>query len=292
MRQLLLFLLLASSLFAKLNVTVVYPYIKEITNSIAQDRVKITALSKGNWDPHFVVPKPSLVAYLRDSDLLILNGASLEIGWLDPLIKSANNPTIQKNADGYLNLSEYIKLQDIPKSTNRSMGHVHAEGNPHFILDPHNVIKIAHIITLKLSQLDPGNKAYYQKNFANFKAHWQKKLKTYDKKMKKCKGMMVIQYHELFNYFLRRYGINSIDNIEPLAGVSPNPKHTLKLINTVKSNDVKLILQDVYHEHKTSQFISQKTGVKVVDMPHDVGAMRGTDSLDKFYDTLVGQVCR
>lgn len=292
MRQLLLFLLLASSLFAKLNVTVAYPYIKEITNSIAQDRVKITALSKGNWDPHFVVPKPSLVAYLRDSDLLILNGASLEIGWLDPLIKSANNPTIQKNADGYLNLSEYIKLQDIPKSTNRSMGHVHAEGNPHFILDPHNVIKIAHIITLKLSQLDPGNKAYYQKNFANFKAHWQKKLKTYDKKMKKCKGMMVIQYHELFNYFLRRYGINSIDNIEPLAGVSPNPKHTLKLINTVKSNDVKLILQDVYHEHKTSQFISQKTGVKVVDMPHDVGAMRGTDSLDKFYDTLVGQVCR
>lgn len=292
MRQLLLFLLLASSLFAKLNVTVAYPYIKEITNSIAQDRVKITALSKGNWDPHFVVPKPSLVAYLRDSDLLILNGASLEIGWLDPLIKSANNPTIQKNADGYLNLSEYIKLQDIPKSTNRSMGHVHAEGNPHFILDPHNVIKIAHIITLKLSQLDPGNKAYYQKNYANFKAHWQKKLKTYDKKMKKCKGMMVIQYHELFNYFLRRYGINSIDNIEPLAGVSPNPKHTLKLISTVKSNDVKLILQDVYHEHKTSQFISQKTGVKVVDMPHDVGAMRGTDSLDKFYDTLVGQVCR
>ena len=292
MRQLLLFLLLASSLFAKLNVTAAYPYIKEITHSIAQDRVKITALSKGNWDPHFVVPKPSLVAYLRDSDLLILNGASLEIGWLDPLIKSANNPTIQKNADGYLNLSEYIKLQDIPKSTNRSMGHVHAEGNPHFILDPHNVIKIAHIITLKLSQLDPGNKAYYQKNFANFKAHWQKKLKTYDKKMKKCKGMMVIQYHELFNYFLRRYGINSIDNIEPLAGVSPNPKHTLKLINTVKSNDVKLILQDVYHEHKTSQFISQKTGVKVVDMPHDVGAMRGTDSLDKFYDTLVGQVCR
>jgi len=292
MKYILLSLLLVSSLFAKLNVTVAYPYIKEITHSIAQDRVKITALSRGNWDPHFVVPKPSLVAYLRDSDLLILNGASLEIGWLDPLIKSANNPTIQKNADGYLDLSHYIKLQDIPKSTDRSLGHVHAEGNPHFILDPHNVIKLGKVIMLKLALLDPKNQAYYQKNFANFKAHWKKKLKIYDKKMSKCKGMMVIQYHELFNYFLRRYEINSIDNIEPLAGVSPNPKHTLKLINTVKNNNVKLILQDVYHEHKTANFISQKTGVKVVDIPHDVGAMRGTENLDKFYDKLVGQVCR
>ena len=292
MKHILLLLLLASSLFAKLNVTVAYPYIKEITQSIAQDKVKITALSKGNWDPHFVVPKPSLIAYLRNSDLLILNGASLEIGWLSPLIKSANNPTIQQNANGYLDLSQYIKLQDIPKSTDRSLGHVHAEGNPHFILDPYNVIKLGKVIMIKLALLDPKNQAYYQNNFANFKAHWQKKLKSYDKRMNKCKGMMVIQYHELFNYFLHRYEINSIDNIEPLAGVSPNPKHTLKLINTVKNNNVKLILQDVYHEHKTAKFISQKTGVKVVDMPHDVGAMQGTESLDKFYDKLVGQVCR
>jgi zinc/manganese transport system substrate-binding protein len=238
------------------------------------------------------VPKPSLVAYLRDSDLLILNGASLEIGWLDPLIKSANNPTIQKNSNGHLDLSHYIKLQDIPKSTDRSMGHVHAEGNPHYILDPYNVIKLAKVIMLKLALLDPENQAFYQKNFAKFKAHWQVKLKSYDAKMGKCKGMMVVQYHELFNYFLRRYEINSIDNIEPLAGVSPNPKHTLKLINTVKNNNVKLILQDVYHEHKTAKFISQKTGVKVVDIPHDVGAMRGTNTLEKFYDKIVGQVCR
>lgn len=292
MKQLLLFLLLASSLFAKLNVTVAYPYIQEITKSIAQDRVKITSLAKGNWDPHFVVPKPSLVAYLRNSDLLILNGASLEIGWLNPLVKSANNPAIQKNAKGYLDLSHYIKLQDIPKSTDRSMGHVHAEGNPHFILDPHNVIKLGKVIMLKLALLDPKNQTFYQKNYAKFKAHWQQKLKALDKKMGKCRGMMVVQYHELFNYFLRRYSIQSIDNIEPLAGVSPNPKHTLKIIQEIKSNNVKLILQDVYHEHKTSKYIAQKTGVKVVDVPHDVGAMRGTGSLDKFYDKLVGQVCR
>lgn len=292
MKILLLLLLTASTLSAKLNVAAAYPYIKEITQKIGQDKVDIILLSKGNWDPHFVVPKPSLIAYLRNSDLLILNGASLEAGWLSPLLNSANNPKIQRNAKGYLNLSEYMDLQDIPKNVDRSMGHVHAEGNPHFILDPHNVIKLAKVISLKLSLLDGTNQKFYQNNFEVFKAEWQQKLNHYDKQMKACKGMNVIQYHELFNYFLRRYGINSLDNIEPLAGVAPNSKHTVELINTIKEHNIRFILQDVYHEHRTAHFIADKTGAKVVQLPHDVGALKGTDTLEKFYNTLVKALCR
>lgn len=291
MKILLLLLLLGSTLSAKLNVAAAYPYIKEITQEITKDKVDIILLSQGHWDPHFVVPKPSLIAQLRNSDLLILNGASLEIGWLSPLLGSANNPKIQKNAKGYLDLSQYLHLQDIPKSVNRSMGDVHAEGNPHFILDPHNVIKLAKVISLKLSSLDEANKAYYQKNFENFKTRWQIKLNEYDKQMKVCKGMNVIQYHELFNYFLRRYGINSLDNIEPLAGVSPNSRHTLELIDTIKKNNIKFILQDVYHEHKTADFLAQKTGVKVLQMPHDIDSLKGTSTLEGFYGTLIKQLC-
>ncbi|WP_309498335.1 metal ABC transporter solute-binding protein, Zn/Mn family [Sulfurovum sp.] len=288
----LLLLLLASTLSAKLNVAAAYPYIKEITQEIAKGRVDITLLSQGHWDPHFVVPKPSLIAQLRDSDLLIINGASLEIGWLPPLLSSANNPNIQKNVKGYLDLSQYVNLQDIPKSVDRSMGDVHAEGNPHFILDPHNVIKIAKVISLKLSSLDDANKAYYQNNFEAFKMQWEIKLNEFDKQMKACKGMNVIQYHELFNYFLRRYGINSLDNIEPLAGVSPNSRHTLELIDTIKKNNIRLILQDVYHEHKTADFLAEKTGAKVVKMPHDIDSLKGTSTLEGFYGTLVKQLCR
>lgn len=90
---------------------------------------------------------------------------------------------------------------------------------------------------------------------------------------------------------MRRYGIQSIDNIEPIPGINPNSKHAVKLINEIKEFDIKLILQDVYHEHKTAQFIAQKTGAKVVELPHDVGAVKGTKTLDRFFDTLVGRVC-
>lgn len=291
MKVILLFLVAFSATFAKLNIGVAYPYIEQLTKTIAQDRVKTTVLSRADWDPHFVVPKPSLVSKIRDIDVLILNGASLEMGWLPPLIDSAHNTKIQKGSNGYLDLSEYVKLQDIPKSVSRSMGHVHEEGNPHFALDPHNMIPLAEVIMLTLSLHDKANYSFYKKNFEAFKTHWQKKLKSYDTKMKKCKGMKVVQYHELYNYFLRRYGILSIDNLEPVPGIKPNSKHAIKLINEIKEHDIKLILQDVYHEHKTANFIAQKTGAKVVELPHDVGAVKGTQSIERFFDTLVGRVC-
>jgi zinc/manganese transport system substrate-binding protein len=291
MRALFILLVFATSLFAKLQVVAAYPYIEQLTKEIAKEKVEVTLLSQGNWDPHFVVPKPSLIGGLRDSDLLILNGASLEIGWLPPLIQRANNSKIQKGAEGYLDLSEYIKLKDIPKHIDRSMGHVHEEGNPHFILDPHNIINLAEVIMLKLSMLDRENYPFYKKNFEAFKAHWIKKLKRYDAKMRKCEGMKVVQYHELFNYFLYRYKIKSLGNLEPIPGVKPNSKHTLELIDMIGQNGVKLILQDVYHEDKTASFIASKSGAKAVKLPHDVGALKGTQTLDRFYDTLVGRIC-
>lgn len=284
-------LLFVTSLFAKIEIAAAYPYIGELTKAIAKDKANVVVLSRGDWDPHFVVPKPSLVSKLRNADLLILNGASLEIGWLPPLISSAHNAKIQKGEKGYLELSDYVKLKDIPGEVDRSMGHVHEEGNPHFALDPHNMIPLAEVIMLTLALHDEDNYSYYKKNFETFKTDWQKKLRNYDAKMKKCKGMKVVQYHELFNYFLRHYGIESIDNLEPIPGIKPNSKHALKLINEIKDEGVKLILQDVYHEHKTAKFIAQKTGAKVVELPHDVGAIKGTQTLEKFFDTLVGRVC-
>ena len=65
----------------------------------------------------------------------------------------------------------------------------------------------------------------------------------------------------------------------------------MKLINEIREYNVKLILQDVYHEHKTAKFIAQKTAAKVVELPHDVGAVKGTQTLDRFFDTLVGRIC-
>lgn len=67
-----------------------------------------------------MIPKPSFIAQLRKADLLIINGADLEIGWLPPVIKQANNHRIQPGSAGFLELSKQVKLIDIPVEVSRA----------------------------------------------------------------------------------------------------------------------------------------------------------------------------
>ena len=277
---------------AQFNVVVSYPYLGKITKAIGGDKVKIKVLASAKFDPHFVVPKPSLIPAISRANMLIANGAGLETGWLPPLLRSAHNGNVNIGASGFLDASRAVRLIDKPKSVSRAYGDVHPEGNPHFILDPHNVIPLAVLISKKLSSLNPENQAYYQKNLHQFTARWHTFLKKFDAKMKHCHGKKVVQYHELYNYLIKRYKMQKIDTIEPLPGISPSSKHTLALIQKIKQTKTKTILQDPYHEKRTAKFIASKTAAKVVVIPQDVGSVRGTDTLEKFYHTIAKRLCQ
>ena len=283
--------LLTTFLFASVQVDTTYATLGAVAKRVGGDEVKVNALANPKYDPHFITPKPSLIAKLRRADLLIINGGGLEIGWLPPLLRSANNAKIQNGAKGFLDISHFIHMIDVPTSVSRAYGDVHVEGNPHYFTDPHNILPMAKAIADKLIEIDPTHKQLYLQNLQNFEKEWTHFVKNFDQKMQACKTKKVVEYHELFDYFLRRYGIKSYANIEPLPGVSPSSKHTVVVIDIIKQNDIKKILQDVYHEKKTAKFIAAKADVKVVVVPHDVGAVDGSDTLEEFYNTIAQRIC-
>lgn len=286
----LLLILFPLSLFAHMNVAVSYPYIGAITKAIAKEHVTITVLAKGNWDPHFVIPRPSLISKLRQSDALIMNGAQLEIGWLPPLIRRSANAKVQPQAKSFLNLSAQVELIQKPKSVDRSLGDVHPDGNPHFHLDPKNILTLAQVITGFLTSLDEEHKDIYQKNLEEFYLSWQEELKVWQKRMVSKKGMKVIQFHDNLAYFNAAYGLQSIGTIEPLPGISPSSRHTMSLIKTIKEQKPCCILHDVYHSTKTAEYLVDKTDIKLIIMPHDIGALDSVESLKGLFDYLTKAV--
>lgn len=289
---LLLTILLSNMLFASLNVNTTYQTLGEVAKKIGGELVKVNVLASAKYDPHFIVPKPSLLSKLRRADLLIINGAGLEIGWLPPLIRSANNAKIQVGAQGFLDMSHFIPMIDVPTSVSRGFGDVHAQGNPHYSTDPYMIPIMAKVIEAKLSALDISNEAYYKANLENFLKEWDAYLQKLNTKMLSCKDKKLIEYHELFNYFLSRYEYKSYGNIEPLPGIAPSSKHTLELIHTLKSNKIKIILQDVYHEKKSALFIAKKADASAIILPHEVGAVKEADTLENFYNTIAKRICR
>jgi len=288
MKKILLTLLLTGFAFAKVEVAVTYKYIEDITQKIAGELVHIKTLSKPKEDPHFVMARPSLIAKLRNADLLILNGGHLELGWLPPLIRRANNSKVFEGSEGFLDLSHSINMIEAHHSVSRADGDVHPDGNPHFILDPYNVPIIAKAIFEKLSSLDTSHQKVYKKNYEEFKKNWDKKLIAWDKKMRPLEGRKVIQYHKSFDYFLKRYKMELLDTIEPIPGISPTSKHIIALIDKIKSEKSPLlIMHDVYHNRKPAKLISAKTNLKIIDVPHDVDAVEEANSIENFYNTII-----
>ncbi len=272
--------------YGQIKVVVTYPYIGDLTQKIGGDKVEVFVLGKGTEDPHFIVPKPSFIAKLRGADLVIINGAGLEIGFIPILIQQANNPRIQ-TSKGFLDLSQHVNLIEVPTNVSRSEGDIHPEGNPHFALDPHNIPILARAIKDKLCDLDAKNRQEYEKRFAEFKRQWDGKMKEWDHKLSVVKGKRVIQYHQLFNYFLSTYHLSLAGTIEPKPGIPPTARHIEELIETAKAQKVDFVLQDAYHEKRSAQFVAEKTGAKYVLFPHDIGAVSEAKDLFSLFEEIV-----
>lgn len=277
-----------SLLFASgVSVVVTYPYIGSIAHEIGKDRISLDVLARGDYNPHTIIPKPSFIAKLRGADLVIINGAQLEIGWLPPLLNQANNGSLMPGKAGFLDLSGCVSLIESAKSVSREMGDVHPDGNPHFVLDPHNIPLIALAICDRLSALDPVNKGYYRNNYATFVKKWDARLKYWDGEFVKLKNVRVVEYHRLYDYLLRRYGLIISGTLEPLPGIPPTARHIADIERISSDAGVSFILQDVYNPGDAGAYIARKTGAALVILPHDVGSVSESGDIFKLFDEIL-----
>jgi zinc/manganese transport system substrate-binding protein len=273
-----------------LHVVAAYPYIGDLVERIGGSNVRVFSLARGDYNPHVIIPRPSFIAQVRRADLLIISGAQLEIGWMPPLLRQANNPAVQTGEPGFLDLSQYVTLIDVPTSVSREQGDVHPEGNPHFYLDPENILLIARAIKDKLVQLDSRNASYYENRYREFSDLWGQKLVEWSDKMKPLENTRVVQYHKNYDYFLHRYKLQIAGTVEPLPGIPPTSKHIEHLENVLTMTPARFILQDVYNPDDASRHLAEKLKMKLVVLPHDIGAVSEATGIFSLFDELVRRI--
>jgi len=259
----------------KADIVTTYKYIEDVAKQIGGEFVEVKALANSNFDPHFIPPKPSFIPTIKSAKLLIINGAGLEDAWLSPLINSANNKSLQ-----ILDLSKFVYLKESGHAhISRKMGDIHPEGDPHFHLNPLNLKPIAEAIKSKFCEIDSKHCENFEKNLVTFNQKLDVVVNQILDELTPFKDKKVITYHKLFDYFLSAFDIQTADCIEPLAGISPSAKHIEKLKQTIKDEQVFLIINDVYHSTKEGEYLSKQTNTKFVVLPHDVGSQKGVDDV-------------
>lgn len=276
--------------FADLSILACEPEWAALVTTLGTPYVSVYQATTAHQDPHQIEARPSLTAQARRADLIVCTGADLESGWLPMIQQKANNPKIHQGQPGYFMAADYVKLLDVPTSVDRSLGDVHADGNPHIQLDPRNYLPIAKALTERLVQLDPKHAVQYQANYQAFKTDWEKALIAWQEKAKSLQAMPIVVYHHSWVYLNDWLGLKQISTLEPKPGIPPSAAHLSQVLTQIDQQNIKAIICSPYESQKAAKWLSAKANVPVLVLPFTVGGAKNATDLKALFDVTLAQL--
>ena len=298
-----------------------------IAREVVGDKGTVTSIAQGDEDPHFVQPKPSFVAVLRDADMFVTTGLDLEL-WVPPLLDRAGNRKVSEGGPGYVTAYTGIHLLEVPTSLSRSEGDIHADGNPHIHTDPVNGIIIARNILTGLKRVSPENAAYFTQREQDFERRVLEATlgtdlvnlltapvaydllntdKLYDflgqkqyqgkplldrlggwmKQSQVFRGKEIACYHKEWAYFSNRYKVTCIEYIEAKPGIPPTPRHVQQVIALMKERKIPVLFASNYFDRNQIRQVAQRTGAQAVVVPENTGGAPGVNTYFDLMNTWV-----
>lgn len=251
-----------------------------LVDEIAAGNAEVTVALTASQDPHRLQAKPSLIAAIRDADLVVCTGADLEIGWLPLLLRRGGDKTVFFAAD-------HVRKLEVPKVVDRSQGDVHPQGNPHVHLDPRNIRRIADALADQLVAIDPANAGDYRARLADFQGRWQVALDGWETRAAKLQGLELASHHRSFSYLANWLGLDIVATVESKPGIPPSGAQLAALLETLSPNPPAAVIRTPYENEKPSLWLSERLSIPALQLPYTVGgSSAAVDLFSLFDDTL------
>ena len=127
-------------------------------------------------------------------------------------------------------------------------GHAHGEHDMHIWLDPQNARIITLAIAERLKTIDPANAAIYEANAKRLAGRLNtlsEKLKT---KLSPIKSAPFFVFHDAYQYFEKRYGLNGVGSITVSPERKPGAKRLRELRSKIKKAQVNCVFSEPQFE--------------------------------------------
>jgi len=251
--------------------------LKALAQVVGSNLVEVDALARGSQNAHDLEVRPSLMVKVRRADLLVMNGLDLD-QWAEIVVRGANNPKVLAGAPGRVDASAGIQVLEVPGGRiDRSMGDVHPYGNPHYTLDPGMVPAVTSNIVEGLARVAPPHRATFERNRTEFLTRLGEAMTRWSTTLAPLKGSKVVVDHNMWIYFLTRFGLTQVASIEERPGIPATPAHLTKVIQLMKDEKVRVVLTAPWGDRKLADWVAQEASARTALMASAVDAIKGTE---------------
>ncbi len=279
--------LAATSTASALNVFVCEPEWGSLVQELAGDTAETTIATTAFQDPHRLQARPSLIAAVRQADLIVCTGADLEIGWLPLLLRRAGNAKIQAGTPGYFLAADYVRRIEIPASIDRAQGDVHPQGNPHIHLHPRNVARVADALAERLRKIDPTNGAHYDSRLDDFQRRWGEATDRWEDRAVPLAGMRLASHHRSFSYLADWLDLDIVATLEPKPGIPASGAQLAALLEQLTPYPPAGVIRTPYENEKPSQWLAERLGIAEIMLPFTIGGTIDSVDLFSLYDETI-----
>ena len=240
----------AGSAPAQPKVMAVESFLADIAQNVAGERLRVETLMPLGVDPHAFEPTPQDVARVGAANVLIVNGAGYEY-WLDKVLENAGG---QRQV---IEASAGLASRDSGQAV-----------DPHFWLDPTNVVRYVENIRDGLSAADPAGKETYAANAAAYIARLNELdgwIKGEIEQIPPARRLLVTN-HESLGYFADRYGLKIVGAVVPsvTTEASPSAQQLAALADQIRSSGAPAVFLETGANAQLAQQLHDETGITVV----------------------------
>ena len=232
----------------------------------------------GVASPHNFQIKPSHAKMLQNADLVIWIGEDLE-SFLPTALKSIPKDAVvfelldqsglkklkfrEKNIfeghDDHGHDEHAKKEDDHDDHGHDDHGHGHGSFDPHIWLDPANAKVIVKKITNQLSKIDKDNASTY-------KANSKKVIKDLDGLIKEVKNEInkdasFVVFHDAYQYFEKRFGLNVIGALTVNPDVMPGAEQLSEIREVIEHEKAKCIFSEPQFNPDIIKAVAKDTNV-------------------------------
>ncbi|MEY2618421.1 MAG: hypothetical protein RL522_1423 [Pseudomonadota bacterium] len=253
---------------------------------------QVRSATHARQDPHHIEARPSLIAQVRNADLVVCTGAGLEEGWLPVLLQRAGNPRVRAGAPGLFLAADHAVLIDPRAAAGPFAGDVHAAGNPHLHLDPRRLQQVAAALGQRLAQVDPAQAETYRAQSARFQSDWSARIARWEQRAAPLRGLRVAGQHTTFAYLWRWLGVEQVVDLEPKPGVAPTPGHLQAVLGALRDAPPRAMVVAWYQDPRSAQWFTRQLAGRtpLLQLPATVADEAPADSLPALFDFLIDQL--